>query len=190
MPGITRSGKSTPLDIIDKHRRLNIVSPLGRTVELRTRDCRVANHDALAGPFVDATPITRYEVVPIGANVNVTAVFAFDITFGEGELLQGEPVIQRLYHLRSVAAAVVSRFDSSFVRNCRPLPLHTPSTYRPSTNLFRSFPFTSLRGAVGTRTLIDLVAQKLDYPQHVLQRLLVQRSQGLTFVGADVRDAL
>jgi hypothetical protein len=114
MRGITRSGKSTPLDIIDKHRRLNIVSPLGRTVELRTRDCRVANHDALAGPFVDATPITRYEVVPIGANVNVTAVFAFDITFGEGELLQGEPVIQRLYHLRSVAAAVVSRFDSSF----------------------------------------------------------------------------
>jgi hypothetical protein len=103
------------LDIIDKHRRLNLVSPLVRAVTLRTRDCEVIADEQLAGPFVDGTPIARYKLRATGPNVNVQAVFAFDITFGDGELLQGEPVLERLHDLRMAAGAAVSRFDKYFV---------------------------------------------------------------------------
>jgi len=68
-----------------------------------------------AGPFVDGTPITRYSLRPTGPNVRVQAVFAFDITFGEGELLEGEPVIERLYGLRVDVGAAISRFDKYFL---------------------------------------------------------------------------
>jgi hypothetical protein len=102
------------LDIMDKHRRLNIVSPMVRAVQLLTRDCTVIHDERFAGPFEDGTKINSHQVVPTGPNVQVQAVFAFDITFGEGELLQGEPVIQKLYELRAVTAASVSRFDQYF----------------------------------------------------------------------------
>ncbi len=103
------------LDIIDKHRRLNLVSPFVRWIEFRTRDCTVVDQEPLAGPFETGTPIVRYRVEADGPNVGVQAVFAFDITFGEGELLEGEPLISRLQGLLATTGAAVSRFDKYFL---------------------------------------------------------------------------
>src|SRR5262249_36926009 len=83
------------LDIIDKHRRLNLVSPIVREVDFLTTDCVVVDEEFLAGAFETGTPILRYRVEAHGPNVRVETVFAFDITFGEGELLAGEPLIRR-----------------------------------------------------------------------------------------------
>lgn len=103
------------IDIIDKHRRLNLVSPLVRHVELVPQDCVVIDHEIMAGPFVDGTPVSRHKTRATGPNPRVQAVFAFDITFGDGEPLQGEPVIERLLDLRMLAGATVSRFDKFFL---------------------------------------------------------------------------
>jgi len=102
------------LDIVDKHRRLNLIGPLVRDVSWVTRDCQVADDERFAGPFEDGTPIVRFLPKPTGPNMHVTAVFSFDITFGRGELLEGEPVLDRLNALRMAAGAAVSRFDKYF----------------------------------------------------------------------------
>src|SRR5581483_3450848 len=103
------------IDISDKHRRLNLVSPLVRNVELVTEDCKVVDHEIFAGPFVDGTPISRQRTEATGPNPRVRAEFAFDITFGEGEPLEGEPVIERLHDLRLRAGRAVSLFEKFFL---------------------------------------------------------------------------
>jgi hypothetical protein len=103
------------LDIIDKHRRLNLVSPVVREVEFRTNDCDVVDEEFLAGPFETGTPILRYRVEAHGPNVNVETVFGFDVTFGEGELLEGDALLRRLQGLLRYAGAAVSRFDKYFL---------------------------------------------------------------------------
>lgn len=103
------------IDIIDKHRRPNLVGPLVRAVRLIPSDCVIEDDEVLAGPFVDGTPISRYKAKATGPNPHVQAVFAFDITFGDGEPLQGEPVIERLHDLRLRAGEAVSRFDKYFL---------------------------------------------------------------------------
>jgi hypothetical protein len=48
------------------------------------------------------------------AGLSVTAEFGFDIVSGEGEPLEGEPVMQSLQGLLSYTGCVVSRFDRFF----------------------------------------------------------------------------
>ena len=102
------------MDIIDKHRRLNIVQPLVRNLTYRTTDCEIVAEEVLAGPFEDGTPIARYRTRATGPNPHVTAEFAFDVLFGEGEPLQGEPVMQQLQRLLTYTGYVVARFDRFF----------------------------------------------------------------------------
>lgn len=103
------------MDIIDKHRRLNLVKPLVRNIKYHTFDCDLVNDERLAGPFEDGTPIAHYSVCQTGPNVKVRAEFAFDVLFGEGEPLQGEPVMERLHDLLAFTGFVVARFDRFFV---------------------------------------------------------------------------
>lgn len=102
------------LDIIDKHRRLNLVKPLVRHIEYATHDCEIVDRQQLAGPFEDGTEIARYRAVRTGPEMHVQANFAFDILFGEGEPLQGEPVMHRLHGLLVYTGGVISRFDRFF----------------------------------------------------------------------------
>lgn len=103
------------MDIIDKHRRLNLVRPLVRNIQYHTFDCDIVTDERLAGPFEDGTPIAHYSVRQTGPNVKVRAEFAFDVLFGEGEPLEGEPVMERLHDLLAYAGFVVARFDRFFL---------------------------------------------------------------------------
>lgn len=103
------------MDIIDKHRRLNLVKPLVRDIGYVTNDCEVIRDERLAGPFEDGTPIARYAVRQTGPNVKVRAEFLFDVLFGEGEPLEGEPVMERLHDLLAYTGFIIARFDRFFV---------------------------------------------------------------------------
>lgn len=103
------------MDVIDKHRRLNLVKPFVRHVEYVTRGCEIVSSQQLAGPFEDGTEISRYKAVPTGPEMHVQANFAFDILFGEDEPLQGEPVMQRLQGLLATTGYIIGRFDRFFV---------------------------------------------------------------------------
>ncbi len=104
------------LDVIDKHRHLNIVGPnLRRAVYIPTGGT-VEDAAKLAGAFEDGTPVARFKLVPDPGSpgVHVTTEFTFDITFGEGEVLTNEPVMQSLENLRTYVGFVVARFDRFF----------------------------------------------------------------------------
>jgi len=104
------------MDVIDKHRRLNIVKPLVRDLTYHTTDCEIVNDEVLAGPFEDGTVIAHYRARPTrpNAKMHVQAEFLFDVLFGDGEPLQGEPVMQTLQGLLAYTGAVISRFDRFF----------------------------------------------------------------------------
>lgn len=102
------------MDVIDKHRRLNLVKPLVRYLKYHTTDCEIIDDERFAGAFEDGTPIARYMVRQTGPNMNVQAEFGFDVLFGEGEPLQGEPVMERLEGLVTYTGYVVARFDRFF----------------------------------------------------------------------------
>lgn len=102
------------MDVIDKHRRLNIVKPLVRYLRYHTTDCEIVANERFAGPFEDGTPIARYRARATGPNMHVQTEFGFDVLFGEGEPVQGEPVMERLHGLLQYTGFVVSRFDRFF----------------------------------------------------------------------------
>lgn len=104
------------LDIIDKHRHLNIVSPLMRRAHFTAVGGKVIDQTTLAGPFVDGTPVARFRMVPDpGSNMYVQTEFAFDIAFGEGEVLTNEPVMETLERLLVGTGGIIARFDRFFV---------------------------------------------------------------------------
>lgn len=103
------------LDIIDKHRRLNLVEPALLDLGWRLSDCRLEGEKKWLGPLKDGAPVSRFKLVPTGPNVRVQTEFAFDITLGETEPpLAGEPVIRTLEALADYVGFVVSRFDRFF----------------------------------------------------------------------------
>lgn len=103
------------MDVIDKHRRPNIVGPFVRGLKYITVDCEIVADERFAGPFEDGTPIARYRARATGPEMHVAANFAFDVRFGNGEPLDGEPVMQRLQNLLAYTGFVVARFDRFFV---------------------------------------------------------------------------
>lgn len=85
------------LDIIDKHRRLNLVSPmLSHSRYTTTNIGDIEDVQNLAGPFVDGTPVARFRLR--SGDVAVQTEFAFDIAFGEGTL-RDLPVMRTLENL-------------------------------------------------------------------------------------------
>jgi hypothetical protein len=104
------------LDIIDKHRHLSIISPHLRFALYTPEGGTVEDAAELAGPFEDGTPVARFKLVPFPGytSMHVKTEFTFDITFGEGEVLTGEPVMQSLENLRTHVGFIVARFDRFF----------------------------------------------------------------------------
>jgi hypothetical protein len=104
------------LDIIDKHRHLPLVSPYLRHSAYAPEGGTVEDVAQIAGPFEDGTPVARFKMVPYAGStmMYVKTEFTFDISFGEGELLTNEPVMQSLENLRTYVGFVVARFDRFF----------------------------------------------------------------------------
>lgn len=102
------------LDIIDKHRHLNFVSPLLRRAHFIAEGGTV-DTEVFAGPFKDGTPVARFTTTPEqNSNMRVQTEFAFDIAFGEGEVLTNEPVMETLEGLLVWTGGVVACFDRFF----------------------------------------------------------------------------
>lgn len=109
------------LDIIDKHRRLNIVNPavLSMSVTLRGIDVEdnvLQDFVPYYGAFEDGAVVARYKIVPKSdAHVDMKTEFAFDITFGEGEPpIAGDPVMRMLQTLLAYTGGVIARFERFF----------------------------------------------------------------------------
>lgn len=103
------------LDIIDKHRRLNVVHPaVLRMVNTITGGATLDFHPTY-GPFEDGAVVARYKITPDVAGVNMKTEFAFDVTFGEGKPpISGRPVMGTLHDLLVYVGGVVARFDRFF----------------------------------------------------------------------------
>jgi hypothetical protein len=108
------------LDIIDKHRRLNLVNPavLRMRVSLIGTDADKADLDFVPyhGAFEDGAVVARYKVImPPNAQVGMNTEFAFDITFGEGKPpIAGQPVMRMLQGLLEYTGGVIARFERFF----------------------------------------------------------------------------
>jgi hypothetical protein len=102
------------LDIIDKHRHLNFVSPFLRRARFLAEGGTV-DTEILAGPFKDGTPVARFKMSPDqSANMYVQTEFTFDIAFGGGELIINEPVLVMLEDSLVWTGGVVACFDRFF----------------------------------------------------------------------------
>jgi hypothetical protein len=104
------------LDIVDKHRRLNLVSPSITSAQWTVDGGQVEDVDMPFGPFEDGTPVARFKMTPTrdAPPMYVKTEFAFDVAFGEGEPLARLPVLVMLESMRSYAGFVVARFDRFF----------------------------------------------------------------------------
>ena len=102
------------LDIVDKHRRLNLVSPIMRQLMSIPTGGRIVDMERFAGPFEDGTPVARFKMVPHpGAQMHVNAEFLFDIALGDSTL-KGQPIMELLEGYRVYTAGVIARFDRFF----------------------------------------------------------------------------
>jgi hypothetical protein len=100
------------LDIIDKHRRLNLVNTTVEGTRWSAAGCEVITTDSGVGPFVDGAVVGRFRLVPKpGEDMHMQTDFAFGIAMGKGEPLEGEPVIPGLEFLRSNIGGVVALFE-------------------------------------------------------------------------------
>jgi hypothetical protein len=100
------------LDIIDKHRRLNLVSPtLSHSRYTADNEGDIEDIQSLAGPFQDGTPVARFRLRE--GTVAVRTDFAFDVAFGEGRL-SNKPVMRTLDSLMVYTGGVIARFDRFF----------------------------------------------------------------------------
>ena len=114
-----RGGEHDPLwlihhlDIVDKHRRLNLVSPSVTSTTWATDGGGIEDVELPVGPFKDGTAVGRFKMVPTrGAPpMHVQTDFTFDVAFGEGEPLTRQPVMLTLDNMLAYASFVVTRFD-------------------------------------------------------------------------------
>jgi hypothetical protein len=105
------------LDIIDKHRRLNLVDS---TLEGSHWE---AAHGSLTvkaggfGPFKDGAVVGRFKLVPEPPDprVQMQTGFAFGIAVAKGEPGEGQPALGLLEHLRSYVGGIVARFETFLV---------------------------------------------------------------------------
>jgi hypothetical protein len=102
------------LDIIDKHRRLNLVSPSLLHAEWEPIGGQLEDVRPFYGPFEDGAVVARFKLAPYYAAMHVKTEFAFDIAFGEGEELAREPVMGTLEALLVYVGGVIARFDRFF----------------------------------------------------------------------------
>ena len=103
------------LDIIDKHRRLNLISPSLLGVGVTMVGAEIADWQPFYGAFEDGAIVARYKVASDTPNHHMQAEFAFDIAFGETTPpIAGKPVMRTIHELMVFAGGVIARFDRFF----------------------------------------------------------------------------
>lgn len=103
------------LDVIDKHRHLNLVSAAVDRTDWAAIGGKVTDIQPNYGPFEDGTPVVRYKMVKEpDSQMYMNTHFAFDITLGEGTGLAGVSVSALLEHLLVEIGGVVGLFDRFF----------------------------------------------------------------------------
>lgn len=103
------------LDIIDKHRRINIVSPSLLNLAITMTDAELADFQPFYGAFEDGAILARYKVRADTPDHYMRAEFAFDIAFGESDPpIAGKPVMRTIHELMVFAGGVIARFDRFF----------------------------------------------------------------------------
>jgi hypothetical protein len=102
------------LDIIDKHRRLNLVSPSLLGAEWVSIGGEIEDVQSFYGPFEDGSVVARFKIPPGNPLMRMQTAFNFDIAFGPGEPLAGQPVMLTLEDLKTYVGFVIGRFDRFF----------------------------------------------------------------------------
>jgi len=101
------------LDVINKHRRLNVVGQQVREITLGANRPVILS-DIFAGTLEDNAVLLRY-TTDGSDDVKVQAKFTFDVAFRETDVLPRHPfVIPILRSLGEVAEAVVNDFERKF----------------------------------------------------------------------------
>jgi hypothetical protein len=102
------------LDIIDKHRRLNVVSATVEGTQWGTAaDVSLEDVELSAGPFVDGAVISRFVLVPDqpDTKMHMQTNFAFGITMGDGEPCAGLSILPLIERYRAFIGGIVSLFE-------------------------------------------------------------------------------
>jgi hypothetical protein len=100
------------LDIIDKHRRLNLVNATVDGTVWHASRGELVDIDYGLGAFVDGAVVGRYGLVPdANGEMAVKTHFAFGIAIAKGEPGQGQSASQMLEYLRSFVGGIVTRFE-------------------------------------------------------------------------------
>jgi hypothetical protein len=101
------------LDILDKHRRLNVVTAALEGSSYAIEGGNVEVLDWCIGPFEDGAVLGRFRIISEpDAGVRMTTNFDFGVALAEGPVwLPGQPLFPALEWLRVYTGGVVARFD-------------------------------------------------------------------------------
>lgn len=100
------------LDIIDKHRRLNLVTATVEGTSWSVLGAELADVEDGIGPFVDGSVVGRWLLVPDAPDekMHLQTNFVFGIAMGGGEPCAGSPVLPLLERYRSFVGGIVTLF--------------------------------------------------------------------------------
>ena len=104
------------LDIIDKHRRLNLVDSTLHGTQWGVYNGRLTEVDNRLGAFVDGAVVGRFKFVPDPADprMHMKTEFAFGISVAQGEPGEGREALNLLEDLRSYVGGAIARFEPFF----------------------------------------------------------------------------
>ncbi len=109
------------LDIVDKHRRLPIVTSLLNATWWDIQGGTIEVLDPSLGPFVDGGVLGRFRIdSEPNANVTMQTTFDFGIAFGPGVPCEGKPVIPTLEWWRVYVGGVISKLEPRRRRTAKP----------------------------------------------------------------------
>lgn len=101
------------LDIIDKHRRLHLVSATVEGTHWGAVGAQLDDVEPGIGPFVDGAVVGRFRLIPDvpDEKMHMQTNFEFGIAMGEREPGGGRPVLPLLHRYRAFVGGVVSLFE-------------------------------------------------------------------------------
>ncbi len=112
-PGTEVLANINQLDIIDKHRRLGLVSATVEGTRWGSIGADLDDVETGIGPFVDGAVVGRFRLIPDvpDEKMHMQTNFEFGIAMGEGEPWGGRPVLPMLERYRSFIGATVTLFE-------------------------------------------------------------------------------
>jgi hypothetical protein len=101
------------LDIIDKHRRLNVVTATVEGTSWGSANAELTDVESGVGPFVDGAVVGRFVLVPDvpDEKMHMQTNFEFGIALGEGEPCAGQTVLPLIERYRGFIGGIVSLFE-------------------------------------------------------------------------------